>query len=165
MKLLYNIGLAVIITLTGSCTGKKSDNVSSGDTAILSEEISNANIDVDNSSAASSTEAGVIKDDEDFVSHTLIENGLPSVIDFSATWCGPCQKMKPVFHKLAKEFKDEYNFITIDIDEYPELASKYHIQAVPTFVFIDEDGEEGDRITGAVSENVLRDMLQNPAWF
>lgn len=165
MKLFYTVVLAVIIILTGSCTGKNTGNANSGDTAIKSEEISNPNINVDNSSAASNTRPGDIKDDEDFVSNTLVEDGRPSVIDFSATWCGPCQKMKPVFHKLAKEFKDEYNFITIDIDEYPELASKYHIQAVPTFVFIDADGEEGDRITGSVSENELRDMLLNPAWF
>lgn len=103
--------------------------------------------------------------EEDVVKTEIVNNEKPSIIDFNATWCAPCRMMKPVFHKLAREFKDEYNFISIDIDEHPELAEKYQIQAVPTFVFLDADGNEGNRKTGAIPEADLRDELLNPAWF
>ncbi|MDE7115244.1 MAG: thioredoxin family protein, partial [Muribaculaceae bacterium] len=88
-----------------------------------------------------------------------------SIVDFTASWCGPCQRMKPVFHRLAKNFRDEYNFITIDIDANPELAEKYQVQAVPTFVFLDADGIEGNRITGMVDESDFRNELLEPAWY
>lgn len=83
----------------------------------------------------------------------MVSNGKPSVVDFTATWCPPCRMMKPIFHRLAKEYGDKYNFITIDIDENPELANQYQIQAVPTFVFLDADGNEEHRIKGAVTES------------
>lgn len=97
--------------------------------------------------------------------YAMVRNDLPGVIDFNATWCAPCRQMTPVFHKLAKEFKGKYNFISIDVDIYPQIAEKYHIQSIPTFVFIDADGEEGYRINGAVPESELREQLENPAWF
>ena len=95
----------------------------------------------------------------------MVSNGKPSIVDFTASWCGPCQKMKPIFHALAKDFRDDYNFITIDIDENPELAHKYQVQAVPTFVFLDADGNEGNRITGLISEKEFRNELLSPAWY
>ncbi len=103
--------------------------------------------------------------DDGTVLTAMVSNGKPSIVDFTATWCGPCQRMKPVFHSLAKEFNDKYNFISIDIDENQELANKYQIQAVPTFVFLDADGKEGNRITGMISEKEFRDELLTPAWY
>ena len=75
------------------------------------------------------------------------------------------ERMKPIFYSLADDFKDEYNFISIDIDENPELANKYQVQAVPTFVFLDADGNEGNRITGMISKEEFRDELLHPAWY
>ncbi len=103
--------------------------------------------------------------DDGTVLTEMVSNERPSIVDFTATWCGPCQKMKPIFHSLAKDFRDEYNFISIDIDENPELANKYQVQAVPTFVFLDADGNEGNRITGMISEKEFRDELLSPAWY
>ena len=97
--------------------------------------------------------------------HQMVSNGKPSIVDFTASWCGPCQRMKPIFYSLADDFKDEYNFISIDIDENPELANKYQVQAVPTFVFLDADGNEGNRITGMISKEEFRDELLHPAWY
>lgn len=97
--------------------------------------------------------------------YDMVSNGKPGIIDFNATWCGPCRQMKPIFHKLAAKYSDKYNFISIDVDQYPEIARKYHIQSIPAFVFIDADGTEGNRITGAVPEEELVNELENPAWF
>lgn len=119
----------------------------------------------ENSNSAGNAEAGVNIEDEGIVLTQMVSNGKPSIVDFTASWCGPCQRMKPIFHALAKDFRDDYNFITIDIDENPELANKYQVQAVPTFVFLDADGNEGNRITGMISEKEFRNELLSPAWY
>lgn len=98
---------------------------------------------------------------EGVLDHIVI-NEKPTVIDFNATWCVPCEIMKPIFEKMAVEFGDEYNFVSIDVDENPELAKKYGIQNIPAFIFLDEDGEEVDRTIGAMSEEEFHNLLLNP---
>lgn len=110
-------------------------------------------------------ENAAVSNQESVVLHQMVSNGKPSIVDFTASWCGPCHRMKPIFYSLADDFKDEYNFISIDIDENPELANKYQVQAVPTFVFLDADGNEGNRITGMISKEEFRDELLHPAWY
>ena len=110
-------------------------------------------------------ENAAVSNQESVVLHQMVSNGKPSIVDFTASWCGPCQRMKPIFYSLADDFKDEYNFISIDTDENPELANKYQVQAVPTFVFLDADGNEGNRITGMISKEEFRDELLHPAWY
>lgn len=77
------------------------------------------------------------------------DTGLPVIIDFSATWCGPCQMIAPYVHELAESNKDVVTFKFIDIDENTSLADEYKVEAVPTFVLLDADGREIDRLTGA----------------
>ena len=110
-------------------------------------------------------ENAAVSNQESVVLHQMVSNGKPSIVDFTASWCGPCQRMKPIYYILADDFKDEYNFISIDIDENPELANKYQVQAVPTFVFLDADGNEGNRITGMISKEEFRDELLHPVWY
>ncbi len=76
------------------------------------------------------------------------------VIDFFATWCGPCKKIAPHFEKLA-ELYPQVTFLKVDVDESPELVDQYQIQAMPTFVFL-KDGAVVKRIEGAD----LREMEQ-----
>ncbi|MFA6755900.1 MAG: thioredoxin family protein [Bacilli bacterium] len=60
-----------------------------------------------------------------------------SVIDFNATWCGPCKMLKPVIEQVSEEMKD-YNFISVDIDKFDSLAAEFNVRAVPTlFVIVD----------------------------
>lgn len=75
-------------------------------------------------------------------------NGKPAIIDFSATWCPPCQQLKPIFHRLEKEFEGRINFITIDVDNNPELSQSYQVQSIPMLVFLDKDGQIQNTIVG-----------------
>lgn len=75
-------------------------------------------------------------------------NGKPTIVDFSASWCPPCQKLKPIFAKLEEEFKDRINFVTIDVDNNPELSQAYSVQSIPMLVFLNKDGEIQNTIVG-----------------
>lgn len=77
------------------------------------------------------------------------ETPLPTVIDFYATWCGPCKAIAPTFHLLETEYEGRVRFRSVDVDQDPRTASEYAVQAMPTFVFLDRDGKEIQRITGA----------------
>ena len=68
---------------------------------------------------------------------TTAADTLPLVVDFSATWCGPCQRLKPVFEELAAEYDGKATFRTVDIDAEPEIADRYGIQAVPTIMIFE----------------------------
>mmetsp|Transcript_13073 Transcript_13073/g.18507 ORF Transcript_13073/g.18507 Transcript_13073/m.18507 type:complete len:179 (-) Transcript_13073:199-735(-) len=69
------------------------------------------------------------------------------VIDFSATWCGPCKMIAPLFEEMANEMPNVV-FVKVDVDENPETAAKYSVSAMPTFVFI-KNGEVVERLMGA----------------
>jgi len=69
----------------------------------------------------------------------------PLLLDFHAEWCGPCQRVRPAVQQLIRE---GYPIKQIDIDRDPKLASRYHVQGVPTFVVVDASGRELDRTSG-----------------
>lgn len=92
-------------------------------------------------------------------SSLIPKNGRPSLLDFTATWCGPCRRMKPIFEELETTYDEEMNFVSIDIDSHPELADQYGVQAVPTFIFLDDHGREIKRIQGAVEQNELENFI------
>lgn len=66
----------------------------------------------------------------------VLNSNIPVIIDFFATWCGPCKMLAPTFEELAKEYDGKVKFVKVDIDESPNLASKYKIRGVPTLLII-----------------------------
>lgn len=68
---------------------------------------------------------------------------LPIVIDVSATWCGPCQQMKPIFEQLSKELGSSHKFLELNVDESRELAIKFNVTSVPTFIFMHNNKIKG----------------------
>ncbi|KAG2710293.1 hypothetical protein I3760_04G019700 [Carya illinoinensis] len=68
------------------------------------------------------------------------------VIDFTASWGGPCKLMKPVFKALSSTFKD-VDFVKIDVGELPDVAEEFKVKAMPTFVLV-KKGKEVDRVVG-----------------
>ena len=83
------------------------------------------------------------------------------LVDFFATWCGPCQMMTPVIEKIKEKYeKDEkVEVLTIDIDETPEIPAKFSVMSVPSFVYI-KDGKAIDTVIGAVPEDNLIDKIE-----
>ncbi|XP_021297775.1 thioredoxin H2 [Herrania umbratica] len=74
------------------------------------------------------------------------------VIDFSASWCGPCKFIEPAVHGMAAKFT-EVDFVKIDVDELPDVAQEFGVQAMPTFVLV-KKGKEVDRVVGAQKNNL-----------
>ena len=76
------------------------------------------------------------------------------IVDFSATWCGPCQMLAPVLNKVSEVYTEDIKFYNIDIDENTELASSFDITGVPTIIFF-ENGQEKDRMIGFAREEEI----------
>ncbi|XP_010531799.1 PREDICTED: thioredoxin H2 [Tarenaya hassleriana] len=81
------------------------------------------------------------------------------VIDFTASWCGPCKMMSPVFSGLAEKFTD-VEFAKVDVDEVPDVAREFGVQAMPTFVLV-KRGKEVDRIIGAKKDELERKIVRH----
>lgn len=64
----------------------------------------------------------------------MIKGSTPVLVDFTATWCGPCKMMKPVLEELHKRMNDKIRIIKIDIDQSPAAANAYQVQSVPTLL-------------------------------
>ena len=71
---------------------------------------------------------------------TLMANK-PMVVDFYATWCPPCKELVPVLDQLEKKYEGKVIFQRIDVDQRPELAQEFHIDAIPMLMFITPSGE------------------------
>lgn len=82
------------------------------------------------------------------------------LVDFWATWCGPCKMLGPVIEELAKEFDGKAVIGKVNIDDEQELAVKYGIMSIPTVVVF-KDGKEVNRLVGLQSKQVLSRMVEN----
>ena len=94
------------------------------------------------------------KNKEEFES--IIKEGKPTLVEFFATWCGPCQMMGMVLDEMATKYPrmDQVNIIKIDIDELGDLAKEYDVLSVPT-IKIFYDGKETESMSGMRSEEDL----------
>ena len=81
------------------------------------------------------------------------------VVDFFATWCGPCKAMHPVLEELKNEIGDAARIAKIDVDQHEELAARYRIQAVPTFIVF-KKGEAVWRHSGVISGKDLKAVIE-----
>ncbi|GAA3646335.1 thioredoxin [Asaccharospora irregularis] len=76
------------------------------------------------------------------------------VVDFFATWCGPCNMLAPVFEELGEDMKDEARFFKIDIDQSLEIAQQFDVSTVPTMIIF-KDGEAVERLVGFMPKNKI----------
>ncbi|MEZ5660206.1 MAG: thioredoxin TrxC [Burkholderiaceae bacterium] len=85
----------------------------------------------------------------------LGRTGLPVVVDFWASWCGPCKMMAPQFERAAQALRGKVQFVKVDTDANPGLASRFGIRSIPTLAMF-EKGREVKRSAGAMSEGQIR---------
>jgi len=91
--------------------------------------------------------AGTIVVNESNFAHEVVESTTPVLVDFGATWCGPCRALAPIVEELAKEYAGKLKVATVDIDQAPGVAQKFNIMSVPTLIFF-KGGQAKDKVIG-----------------
>ncbi|MDD6154954.1 MAG: thioredoxin [Eubacteriales bacterium] len=88
-----------------------------------------------------------------------VENSKAAVVDFSATWCGPCHMMAPVLDKLSDDMAGKMDFFNMDVDENPDMASRFGITSIPCLIIF-QDGKEVKRSVGFLPEQAIKPVLE-----
>ena len=86
----------------------------------------------------------------------VMEANVPVLIDFWASWCGPCRMMSPVIDKISEEMGDKLKVCKVNVDENHELAEKYEIMTIPAFIVIKNGAESGRKIGVQPKEDILK---------
>jgi thioredoxin 1 len=97
--------------------------------------------------------------DAEFDSRVL-QNPLPVIVDFWATWCSPCRAIAPTLERIAVEYDGKVVVAKVDTDENPLNAQKFGVQGIPTLLLMNK-GREVDRIVGAMPEAKLRSAIKD----
>lgn len=96
--------------------------------------------------------------DADFKKEVL-ESELPVLVDFWATWCGPCKMVAPILEELAKEYAKKMKIGKLDVDENPKIPSQYGIMSIPTLMFFNK-GEVVEQLVGALGKAELKRKIE-----
>lgn len=89
----------------------------------------------------------------------IISSDKPVLLDFFATWCGPCQMMGPVLQQVKEELGDDVKILKVDVDKYQDLAARYQVQGVPTFAVF-KNGELLWKESGARPKEQLVEIVK-----
>lgn len=96
---------------------------------------------------------------KDNFEETLQTSDGPVLVDFWAEWCGPCKMLGPVLEEIAAESGDRATIAKVNIDDEPELASRFGVQSIPTLVVF-RKGAEQDRLVGLAPKKAILEKLQ-----
>lgn len=93
----------------------------------------------------------------------LPDNGKPTVIDFNATWCGPCKNFAPTFHKVAADYAEKANFLSVDVDVCEKLAKEFNVTNIPmiAIVYPKSAGKQPVTKVGFMSEQEFTALLNS----
>ena len=99
----------------------------------------------------------IIKGTKDNFEEMVLKSEKPVLVDFNATWCGPCKMLAPVLDELAGE-TDKFNVVAVDVDENEDLASTYGVYSIPCLVVF-KNGEEVNRSVGFIPKEDIEKLV------
>src|SRR4030042_1366874 len=103
-------------------------------------------------------ESGLLQvNDKNFTAEVL-QSDIPVVVDFWATWCGPCRAISPIVEELAKEFSGRVKITKLNVDENPSTPSQYGVRGIPALILFKE-GKVLDQIVGSVPKARLKTLI------
>jgi len=88
----------------------------------------------------------------------VLKSELPVLVDFWAPWCGPCKALNPILEKVENEVGGKIRIVKVNIDESPEIASKYSIMSIPTLLFF-KDGTVMEQLVGLVQKDKILEKV------
>ena len=89
----------------------------------------------------------------------IIASSKPTLVDFFATWCGPCKMQSPILEQLKAKIGDEATILKVDVDKAPDIAAEYMVRSVPTIIIF-KNGEPQWRTAGLTQFEVLEDKIR-----
>jgi len=101
----------------------------------------------------------VIQMTDDRFEEVVLKSELPVMVDFGATWCGPCRKVEPIIEELSDEYEDKMIVVKCDVEECPGIAAKYGIMNIPTVLFF-KGGQPVDKNVGAAPKKAFVEKLE-----
>ncbi len=140
--------IAIVLSLISCACGNKNDNVASTQSG---EVTSNATALTTDSSTNSAIDTNRVAVDEKY--------DKIMVVDFYATWCGPCKAMAPTMEAMENKYGNKIEFNKVDIDQSPEIAQEFNVTAVPTIVVISRTGDIIETLVGLQSKERLDQLF------
>jgi thioredoxin 1 len=103
--------------------------------------------------------SGLVVVTESNFAQEVASSATPVVVDFGATWCGPCRALAPVVEELAREYAGRVKIATVDIDQAPGVAQQFNIMSVPTLIFF-KAGQVRDKVIGLKPKADLKARIE-----
>ena len=100
----------------------------------------------------------VLQVTDDTFEAEVLKSDLPVLVDFWASWCGPCRAIAPVVEELSEQYSGKVKVAKLNVDESPKTPGQYGIRAIPTLIMF-KGGQVADQITGAVSKSHIEQAL------
>ncbi len=147
-KISSTLAFAALLALS-ACSGKNNDNkatLNAIDSAVEAVEASVENVPVDSMAKPErlSPDSPIAIVD----GYIVPVDDFGTVVDLYADWCPPCKKLKPIFEQLKAKYEGKLNFVSINTDDYKNVAEAYNVSSIPTLLFISADGKELGRMVG-----------------
>ena len=152
MKRLFLISIAMTVAGLTSCSGNSQQAKSVVKKQVLTQQ--NAKKMNVQELTAETFKQKVIHPNE-----WIFEGSRPAIIDFYATWCGPCKQTAPIVEKLAEDYAGRIDVYKVDVDQQQELAAFFGVQSIPTILFIPKEGTP-QRVSGAMPRSGFDEAIK-----